>query len=384
MIKSVGVSLKREVYMFLFRQFTIAVFCILSFNFVTAQSFFKQNIAFRADFFSGVVLPEYQFVTQLVNKPIHGFEVGIAKRTSGKSVMDQAYRYPQFGITFQYTTLGNSEVFGDELGLYPYFQVYFNRGKRIQFFNQFGLGVGYATKRFSLEDNKNNIAVGSHFNIHFNYKFGASFDVKNRLSLNAGLMFTHFSNANMAEPNLGLNLFSGFVGMNYRVSKESMRLESEIPQLIKKHEFDFVYAFGGKHTRALLSKVYVTSSLSAEYHYHLRRKFHIGVGLDLFYDSSAKTEYPNISAADYKYKNDYTSGVHLSQEVIYKNFSFILQEGVQIGIVNDRTFGKMYNRAIVRCKATEHLLIHISMKSHLHILDYPELGFGYFFTNTKK
>jgi hypothetical protein len=44
---------------------------------------------------------------------------------------------------------------------------------------------------------------------------------------------------------------------------------------------------------------------------------------------------------------------------------------------------RMYNRGILRWKINPHWMMSISMKSHLHILDYPELGFGYYFIRKK-
>ena len=80
----------------------------------------------------------------------------------------------------------------------------------------------------------------------------------------------------------------------------------------------------------------------------------------------------------YKPIDDFRTGLHLSQEIAYGPFSFILQEGLYIGLTNKVDQNKlMYNRAIVRYNFNDRFLVHITMKSHLHILDYPEVGFGY-------
>lgn len=348
-----------------------------------SQTKFSQNLSTRVDAHYGFVLPEYKHFTYLVEKPITSFDLSLLKKTTGKTIWEQAYKYPEYGLTISFSTLGNQSVFGNEIAIFPFAQVFLIRKQKFQLSNQFGLGLGYATKKFDLETNYENISVGSHFNIHFNYKLGTRFRITDKFSLNTGLSFSHYSNANMAEPNLGVNLFTAFAGINYAIGEQTEFTKSEIIQHNPKYEFAFIYAPGGKHTRALQSTVFFTSSLSTEYKYHWKRKFHIGGGLDLFYDSSTKTEMSSPGKNDYKPIYDFRSGIHFSQELVYDRFSFILQEGIYIGLTNKVDKSVMYNRAILRWKFNDHFLMSISMKSHLHILDYPELGFGYFFTRTK-
>ena len=40
---------------------------------------------------------------------------------------------------------------------------------------------------------------------------------------------------------------------------------------------------------------------------------------------------------------------------------------------------RIYTRGIAQYQVTDRFLMRIAMKSHIHILDYPELGFGYKF-----
>ncbi|MEY3237783.1 MAG: hypothetical protein RI883_1884 [Bacteroidota bacterium] len=356
--------------------------CLSAFNVTNAQSKFTDNLTVQLDANYGFILPEYSNFNLLINKPSAGLEFSITKKTTGKTYWEQVYKYPEFGLSFFFITLGNKDVLGNEFALYPFVKTFLIRKERFQLTNQFGLGAGYATKRFDLETNFQQIAIGSKLNVHFNYKLGTQFKLTNRLSLNAGLSFSHFSNANMSEPNLGINLVTGLAGLNYALSDPKVFTVNEIPQHEKKNEFALVYAAGGKHTRALQSTVYFTSSLSAEYKFHWKRKFHFGGGLDLFYDSSTKIEM-GPDNPDYKSIYDFRIGIHLSQEFVYDRFSFILQEGFYIGLVDQVDKSVMYNRAILRWKFSDRFLISASMKSHLHILDYPELGFGYYFIKKK-
>ncbi len=367
---------------FRFSKIFFVSFFLTAFNGVIAQSKSIENLSIRLDGHYGFVLPEYSNFNLLINKPSSGFEFSLEKKTTGKTFWEQIYKYPEFGLSFFFITLGNKDVLGNEFALYPYVKTFLIRKKRFQISNQFGLGVGYATKRFDLETNYQQIAIGSKLNVHFNYKLSTQFKLSNRFTMNAGISFSHFSNANMSEPNLGINIVTGFTGLNYALHNLKEFTSHELVQHQTKHEFALIYAAGGKHTRALQSNVYFTSSLSAEYKYHWKRKFHFGGGLDLFYDSSTKIEM-GPDNPDYKSIYDFRTGIHLSQEIVYDRFSFILQEGFYIGLVDRVDKSIMYNRAILRWKLNDRFLISASMKSHLHILDYPELGFGYYFIKKK-
>ena len=362
----------------------ILLFILINLSFKTeGQSSFFDNKLLRADIHYGFVLPEYQDINYLVNKPINSIEISLLKKTTGKNYWEQIYKYPEFGITCSFTTLGNKNVFGNEFGLFPFVQTYLIRKPKFQLTHQFGIGVGYATKKFDIVSNYENISVGSNLNIHFNVKVGTKILLTDKISLNSGLSFTHFSNANMAEPNLGLNMFTAYAGLNYALGQQTDFSKIELEKHQSKHEFAFIYALGGKHTRALQLTTYFTSSFSTEYKFHWKKKFHFGGGLDLFYDSSTKVEMNSPNSETYQSIYDLRTGIHFSQEVVYNNFSFILQEGFYIGLTDHVNQKRMYNRGILRYKFNDRFLVSFSMKSHLNILDYPEIGFGYYFTRRK-
>lgn len=348
-----------------------------------AQSSFFKNTLIRTDFHYGFVLPEYQNINYLVTKPINSFEISFIKKSTGKNHWEQIYKYPEVGVTCSFTTLGNKAVFGDEFGLFPFVQTYLIRKQKFQLTHQFGIGIGYATKKFDINTNYENISVGSHLNVHFNVKLGTKIVLTDKMSFNSGLSFSHFSNANMAEPNLGLNMFTAYAGLNYALGEQSEFTKMELEKHKPKHEFAFIYAFGGKHTRALQTTTYFTSSFSTEYKFHWKRKIDIGGGLDLFYDSSTKVEMNSPTSETYQSIYDLRTGIHFSQEVVYNNFSFILQEGFYVGLTDHVNQKRMYNRGILRYKFNNLFLVSFSMKSHFNILDYPEIGFGYFFTREK-
>ncbi|MGB0166941.1 MAG: acyloxyacyl hydrolase [Luteibaculum sp.] len=178
----------------------------------------------------GYAIPEYSFVNYVTTDPVQAIELAYSKRTQGKNFWEALYNYPEFGAALFYSTLGNKEVFGEEVALTGFFTYYFSKKGRLQIYNRTGIGLGYATRKYHPEENYLNVAVGSHFNIHFNMRFGAKIDLMDRLALSSGLAFDHFSNGNTSEPNLGVNTLTAFMGLSYQLNETSNREATTIPQ----------------------------------------------------------------------------------------------------------------------------------------------------------
>jgi hypothetical protein len=205
---------------------------------------------------------------------------------------------------------------------------------------------------------------------------GTSFRLTPKFDSQIGLSFDHYSNANSADPNLGLNLITLFAGMTYRVGETTAKTKSVLSKHVRKNNFEIVQSIGGKQTRALSGQFFLTSSLSGGINREFFRGFNLGLGADVFYDQAMKTL---IEANEevFKPSNNFQTGIHLSQEFKYNRFSLILQEGIYLGMVNKGLKKTMYNRGIVQFQFSKHFLVRAAMKSHLHILDFPEVGIGY-------
>ena len=238
-----------------------------------------------------------------------------------------------------------------------------------------GIGLGYVNRKFDTKDNFLNVAVGSNFNIHFNARLGARYSLSEKMEISTGLSFDHFSNANTSEPNLGINYLTGYGGLSYRISPKADRLISELKDHERKTSMDLYGSIGGKHTRALSANYFFTSSISLEFDKAYYRALHLGIGMDIFYDTSMETEMEAVGKS-HKGINDFQSGIHISQSIVYNRFSFILQEGIYLLLTEKLNNNVMYNRGIVRYRVTEKFSVRFAMKSHLNILDYPELGLG--------
>lgn len=318
-------------------------YACFSFLQANGQEKFTDDLNFMVNTHYGYNLPEYPLFNTIVNDHIQSFDFTLYKETKGKKIWEQLYKYPDYGISFFYSSPGNDKILGKEYVLSLFFRLYYLSFERTRLYSRIGVGAGYATKVFEIDRNYLNVAVGSHLNIHFNYRFGAVFQLSNKLKLNAGLAFDHFSNGNTAEPNVGVNYLTFYGGLGYLVGQKSPRIEREPePHQIENH-YTIYASVGGKHTRSLASDYFLASSLSFEFIREFFRKIHFGVGADMFYDSSVKHDF---LAEERTYKNQYSyqTGIHLTQRIVYNRFSLSIQEGFYLGLKEKRENYKMYNR----------------------------------------
>ena len=279
------------------------------------------------------------------------------------------------GVAARFSNLGNEKVLGKEFSLTAFFKLDIIKKRNFRFYNQTGVGFGYVTRKFDFVDNYMNVAVGSHLNTHFNSRFGVGYSLTNKCEINLGLVFNHFSNANLREPNLGINTVSVFGGVNYLLGQSTKKQKNEIGPHVKSNYTEVFLSFGGKHTRALSSKKYLTSSLSLEFNRASFRFFHIGYGLDIFYDSSIEDQLISIDE-DYKNAYSFQTGIHIAPTFIYNRLNLIIQQGVYLGLTERIENYTFYNRGIIKYWINERMSVRVAMKSHLHILDFPEIGIG--------
>jgi len=356
---------------------SLTIICCFVSTPAKCQQRFTDNLRIGANYHYGYVLPEYSYFTYIVNAPVQSFSVNISKPTLGKNEFERLYNYPEYGVSIFYSTLGNDDVFGRQVAIFPYYHLKVISRNRFTLFHELGMGLAYVTRKYDVEDNHTNIAVGSYFNIHFNLKLGVNYRIYKNVLINAGASFDHLSNANLQNPNLGINYATTFGGLSFMVGQEIQRQTPEFSPHKREFKFELIASVGAKRTRGVKESGWFNPvSLTFETKWSWLRALHLGVGADIFYDPSGQAEIEGQGRTDYTPSDDFSSGIHLSQEFIYRKISLILQEGLYVILPDNVNHEAMYNRGIIRVQVSKKMFIQLAMKSNLVVLDYPELGFG--------
>ena len=279
-------------------------------------------------------------------------------------------------MSVYYNSLGNDDILGKEIALLYYFKLFLYSNNKLKLFNRFGIGIGYVNKKFDFDKNYDNVAVGSNFNIHFNYSIGLDYKITKKLDLSIGIAFDHFSNANTFDPNLGINSITGYAGINFNIHDAIKKNKFDLPAYEKQNEVELYANIGGKRISALTNKYFTTASLGADYIRKPSRAFNFGFGADVFFDSSVETQLQETTI-QYNKIDAYQTGIHGTVYLVYNQFSVSLQQGVYIGLTPKTNNYLFYNRGVVKLYVSKTMAIKVAMKSHLHILDYPEIGITY-------
>lgn len=361
--------------MILIRIFSIITLLSGCLSFAIGQTKISDNLKVSANIQYGFALPEYSFVSYFTDSYIKSVEVNLLKETVGNNYWEKLYNYPEIGLSLFYTTLGSDSLFGRAVALNYFFKLKLIDRDRFSFFNRTGIGLGYLSEHFDLNHNKSNVAIGSHVNVHFSFKWGMNFKISDRLVLNGGLSFDHFSNGNTVDPNRGLNNFTGYLGTSYYVGNRTEKLFLETDSLIKENYIEIFANIGGKQPRSLSSGFYMTNSVSISLTRSFFRAVHFGVGADMFYDSSVESVLGDLGDT-YKTSDSFQTGLFVSEQFIYNRIRIGLVEGIYVGLKNKVYHKPIYTKAFIQYAITDRFSVRITMKSHLHILDYPELGIG--------
>ena len=96
------------------------------------------------------------------------------------------------------------------MGLFPFVQTYLIRKKRFQLTHQFGIGLGYATKKFDQFTNPGNLTYSSNISNYLALGISNYYFINPKTALNLSFIFNHISNGGIKDPNNGLN----FHGVN--------------------------------------------------------------------------------------------------------------------------------------------------------------------------
>ena len=164
----------------------------------------KYSWSVRGDY--GFLIAHRPTLQPLQERHIPGFEISLAKISSGAKEWERDFLNPNRGITLAFFDLGSRDKLGSGIAVYPYIDFPLSTKKDGRLIFRYGIGLGWVEKTFNSETNIKNAAIGSHLNgiIHFDLHFEKRLSALSILEIGAGI--THYSNGSYSIPNLGINI----------------------------------------------------------------------------------------------------------------------------------------------------------------------------------
>ena len=347
----------------------------------TAASATEVNTSFAAykikgQFTGGWIYPhDASIIKPLAKGPVLGGEIAFELATNGSKQWHKDFNMPDLGFALQVLDLGNPEIMGQMISLYPYINIPMVNSEKIRFNAKLGMGAGFCTKPCDVEAaiadpraikqkaGDYNFAIGGVFNFAVYAGVNIEVPVHKNISLTADIAYNHFSSASTSQPNAGLNMFNGSLGVKYLINELGVRseelgvkdfaitepvdvlmTEGNHSSDLKNEELKFkrwsgevILSGGFKKLYYKDDKYFGTASLNLEGYYHTCRQHRIGVGLDLFYDGAYAQTAAQDAAGKYYWTDDNTS----FGRTFTPNNNFENKLRLGLNIANELTIGKV-------------------------------------------
>jgi len=314
------------------------------------------------------------------------FELHLVQQTDGRKEWQQRRNYPAWGIGLTYTDYGIDSVYGKCIGLYPTYQVPIIRSKKLEWTVRFGLGIGYVTRHYSRYpqwDTLNN-AIGSHLNNFTQFTTDLRYRINSHWDVQAGLNFTHMSNAAAAQPNLGVNMYGGHIGLRYFPAtsqpEKRMRKLARLPNRWLIQARLGMAINGGGSGGGPVYPCYLVSLYTSKRYAGKNKAF---IGIDYSYHERIYAFLKNneIYPGEEK-QHSWKSAVFVGHEWLMGRGSFMLQVGVSIkkSYLQDGAYYEKlgYNYYLLRQEKglLKELYVSALLKTNKTVAELAEFGIG--------
>jgi hypothetical protein len=334
----------------------------------------------------GFVIPHHKSIAHLIQGHSTGCHLYAKRLVNGTNYWHEAYNVPEHGLDVTFLNTGNRQQLGNQFSVSYLLNLPLNRKRYVddrlcvslpgyRHWLGLGLGMGYATKRWDLEDNHQAAVLGSQGNVAISLQYSARLFAFKSGEVRAGIRLSHLSNGAFQLPNLGTNNAGLF--MSYVVGRNRSAFMKVIPPpIIKRHIFSVGLVSGLKEIPPPTGRKYVTAVISLLGERRVSYKSAFGLGLDVLFDSSIKPLVDQRTAVVIQNTEALQLGALFSYSLFFDRFSLKIQQGYYL-VDKQRINGALYHRVGLRYSLGENFYAQLTLKTHFAKADYGELGIGY-------
>jgi hypothetical protein len=214
-----------------------------------------------------------------------GWELNLQRQTVGKHYWQQLYRYPRVGASLTYLDY-HQTIIGKSLALSPYLSLPLKHGKRHKLHFRFGTGLAFFSNRYYRQQNPANNIISANFNAVIQTRLEYEYLVGGQLAVLAGAGLNHYSNGGNAKPNLGVNIATASLGLNFYTNPHYQTFAREEEPLRDPNFFTVSSSLGLKQRNDFDTATYVVQSLALAVARRLNQKSTVTLGVEGFYDPS--------------------------------------------------------------------------------------------------
>lgn len=164
----------------------------------------------------GQMLKHTSKFTGPISHFVYGTEINFIQKTHGTKDWQIIRKYPTVGVSFNYLNYNNNSIYGQVFGISPNITLPLWTGPKWEWTLRAGMGVGIVTKHFKRQTyNLQNVVIGGKLNNVSPFAMDLRYKINHQWHIQAGLNFTHVSNATYQTPNLGINTYGAHLGFRY-------------------------------------------------------------------------------------------------------------------------------------------------------------------------
>lgn len=352
---------------------------LLFFGFISAQEFNDSN-AFEVNYFTGNVMKHAPDLTHLITGHPEAVMFSFSKKTHGKEEWHAIYNYPDYGAYLLYQDFKN-QYLGQCYALGAHYNFYFLKRNLML---KIAEGIAMTTNPHDNVTNSKNNAFGSKIlansNFFLNYKKENLID---RFGIQAGFVFTHFSNGRIKSPNSGINTYNINFGINYNFDKiqqnapDTTFTRVKFTQPIK---YNIVLRTGINESPIIGSGTHPFYHIGVYADKRLNRKSAVQFGTELFLTNSFK-EYIKYQSVAYPEENldpntDYKRiGVFIGHELFINRISLEAQVGYYVYQPYKYDI-PVYDRIGMKYYISDKIFTGVSIKTHGFLAEALEFAVG--------
>ncbi len=332
-------------------------------------------------FHRGIVLPFHDDMIYMLKDFSNGVELNYGSRNFSKNSWQANFNYPEIGLGLYYGTLGNDEIYGSGIALFPYINQYIYRSTRFSAEYKSSLGLAYVTKIYDYKTNPYNSCISSHVNAYIGFGLLLDYRITDRIVFNATASLTHFSNGAVKKPNYGINILSTTIGAKYMFNEKPTPVIDKIKVSKSKEQEILVVVSCGQSQHFNNTSKYYNVNLNVNYLWHLNSKKAIGIGFDEIYSKSIPYIWANFEEESYSSfsNSDYfVSSVFASYNIFLGKATAYIHLGAYV-FSNIQPVQPVYPRIGVRYRITDNLVSSLGVKASFCASEFLEFGVGYRF-----
>ncbi|MCC3155605.1 acyloxyacyl hydrolase [Hymenobacter sp. 15J16-1T3B] len=326
----------------------------------------------------GFIIAHSPRVKHLVTAHPTGLELNLQRQLTGRAPWHAWYRYPKAGLALVYYDYHNP-VLRHSFAASIYLSKTFWRTQRQDLSFRLGTGVGYFPFPFDQQTNHKNTFVSSHLNATIQARLEYDVALTPKLGLLLGVALNHYSNGATAKPNLGINIPTVLLGLNYHQQRHFTPLPidaaADQPADIGRTFWNLSTSAGLKQRNESDHTNYWVNSVTVAAGRRVNRKSNLLVGLEGFYDRSLRAEQRDTARAGDKLPDVKKAGVFIGHELLFGRLAFDTHLGFYL--YNPYKSNKFYyERVGLKYHFTEHFFGAIDLKVHRGAADVLEWKVG--------